>query len=250
MRLLPHNPWLALPVAWLAFFALSLGVRQIVHALPPGPAWESQAILKVLLAGLALGAAALELLSPRALGFCRPTTGVWGRSIGGGLLLGVVTTLVILLAPWIASHLGSAPQAGSEPKGLRAVLGGYSFGALVVWVWIVSSVSEEVFCRGWFQASTGGIGASSLGALLPSALLFGGLHLLLLGAGVDRMSVAIIVTATTLLGLLAAWVRATSASIYPPIAAHVAFNVGGVIGGVAFAMVTMAVTGKMPFGAK
>ena len=114
---------------------------------------------------------------------------------------------------------------------LRSVMGGYSFGAMVLWVWIVSSVSEEVFCRGWFQTSTmSDTSRATLLALLPSAILFGSLHLLLVSADVDVASVVVVVIATTLLGLLAA-ARATSASLYPAIAAHVAFNVGGAAGG-------------------
>jgi membrane protease YdiL (CAAX protease family) len=91
------------------------------------------------------------------------------------------------------------------------------------------------------------VAAGALGALLPSAVLFGSLHLVMLFAGVDRASVAVVVVSTTLLGLLAAWAKAATGSLYPPIAAHVAFNVGGALGGIAYAGAYRAVTGKMPF---
>lgn len=88
---------------------------------------------------------------------------------------------------------------------------------------------------------------AALGRLLPSALLFGALHLVMLSAGIERRAVAAIVASTALLGLLAAWARATTGSLWPAIAAHVAFNVGGVVGGALYAGTYRAVTGKMPF---
>jgi hypothetical protein len=232
IRLLPRNAWAALPVAWLFFFAISLLVKQISSALPAGPAWRSQAILKGALLAFAVTAAVVQGIELRRVGFCRPEHAVWGRALAGGFLLGAVTTLVVMV---------------SGVRGLRSVLGGYSFGAMVLWVWIVSSVSEEVFCRGWFQTSTmSDTSRATLLALLPSAILFGSLHLLLVSADVDVASVAVVVIATTLLGLLAAWARATSASLYPAIAAHVAFNVGGAAGGIVYAIGYAVMTGKVP----
>ncbi len=118
-------------------------------------------------------------------------------------------------------------------RGLRPVLSGYSFGALVFWVWIVSSVSEEIFCRGWFQTSTSTTGGGLL-SLWPSALLFGALHWSMLAARVDLASTLVVVASTSVLGLLAAWARSASGSLYPAVAAHVAFNLGGLLGGIGY----------------
>jgi membrane protease YdiL (CAAX protease family) len=203
-------------VAWLGFIVATvlLGARLRGLERAAGPAWRPQAILDIGLVVVSLIAAHVEGIGLGRLGFCLPAHPVWGRAIAGGLLLGGSTTLVILLAGL---------------RGLRPVVGGYSFGAVLFWVWIVSSVSEEIFCRGWFQASTEG--GAGLSALLPSAILFGAMHLVLLVARVDIGSTTVIVAATSLLGLLAAWARAGSGSLYPAIAAHLAFNVGGVLGG-------------------
>jgi membrane protease YdiL (CAAX protease family) len=180
------------------------------------------------------GASAAQRMGFDALGFRRPAVALWGRTIGGGLALGFLSTLAMIFV---------------GATGMSTVIGKYSFAALVLWVWIVSSMSEEVFCRGWFQSVTGAVGAPpTFATLLPSALLFGGMHLLLIGSGVEIRTVVAVVVGTTLLGLLAAWARAKSTSLYPSIAAHVAFNVGGVIGGIAYAIAYVVVTGHRPFG--
>ena len=82
--------------------------------------------------------------------------------------------------------------------------------------------------------------------LLPSALLFGSLHLNLLFAGVDLLSIAILVPSVTLLGMLTAWVRVRSGSLYPAIVTHVAFNVGGTLGGILYVVGSSIVTGQVP----
>ena len=235
MRLLPHDAWLAAPVAWLVFVGVGQAVKAGMRAWPSAPKWASHAILKTLVLVVSFPAAAVEGLSLRDLGLRAPQAPVWGAAIGWGLSLGATGTLVMLLA---------------NLEGLRKVVGQHSFVAIVVWFWIVSSVAEEVFCRGWFQSSTmSDVAGSNLAALMPSAVLFGSLHLVLLWAGVERKAVAVVVVSTAILGLLAAWARAASGSLYPAIAAHVAFNVGGALGGIAYAVGYRAVKGKMPFQA-
>jgi membrane protease YdiL (CAAX protease family) len=197
-----------LPAAWLVFFAASAFVKK--RGQRGGPVWRASAIAEILLALVALDLAFLEGMGLRELGFVWPARAVWGSAIGGGLILGALATSAML---------------GFRLRGLRSALSGYSMGALLVWAFIVPSICEEIFCRGWFQASTG--------SLLGSALLFGGMHAPLRLAGIDGRSVTVIVIATTLLGLLAAWARAVSGSLYPAIAAHLAFNFGGALFGIA-----------------
>jgi uncharacterized protein len=235
MSVLPRSPWLAVPVAWLLFFAVGRLTKAGLKRLPEGPRWRSHAVLKIALLVVSLAAIALEGLSFSDVGFRSPARSVWGASIGLGLMLGAVGTLVVLVAGL---------------QGLRKAMQSQSLASIVVWVWVVSSVVEEAYCRGWFQTATTPVASQvSLVALLPSAVLFGSMHLALLSAGVDCASVAFIVAATTALGLLCAWAKAATGSLYPPIAAHVAFNVGGVLGGIVYAAVYRGVTGRMPFQA-
>ena len=55
-----------------------------------------------------------------------------------------------------------------------------------------------------------------------------------------------LVVATTLLGLHTAWARAASGSLFPAVGAHVAFNVGGVAGGVVYTIARAITTGELP----
>ncbi|HEY6460330.1 MAG TPA: CPBP family intramembrane glutamic endopeptidase [Polyangiaceae bacterium] len=233
MRTLPHDPWLAVPLAWAVFFAIGRAVKAALARLPAGPKWRSHAALKVTLLAAAFGLAAAQGLGASGVGLVAPSRGVWGTAVGLGLLLGAAGTLLMLAA---------------GIQGLRKAVAGHSLASIVFWFWIVSSIAEEVFCRGWFQGTTmAAVTGTSLAPLLPSAVLFGSLHLTLLSAGVERRAVVAIVGSTALLGLLAAWARATTGSLYPPVAAHVAFNVGGLLGGVLYAGAYRARTGKLPF---
>lgn len=233
MSLLPRSPWLSVPIAWLVFVAVGLMIKAALSGLPEGPRWRSHAVLKIALLAVSLAALAVGGLSLSDVGFRSPARPIWGPSIGVGLMLGAAGTLVVLI---------------SGLQGLRKAMKDQSFASIVLWVWIVSSAVEEIYCRGWFQTTTmPEVAQASIAALLPSAVLFGSMHLTLLTAGVDRASVALVVASTTALGLLCAWARAASDSLYPAIAAHVSFNVGGALGGVAYAAVYRSVTGRMPF---
>jgi membrane protease YdiL (CAAX protease family) len=214
VSILPSEPWLAVPIAWLVFVGTGYAVKWLHGKLREGPAWRPHAAMKLAVLGVAFGLAALQGMSLADLGFRAPERGVWGTAIGLGLLLGAVGTLVML-------SMGL--------RGLRKAIGKHSFPSIVLWFWIVSSVAEEIFC---------------LVSLLPSGVLFGTLHLVMLSAGISRGSVAVIVVSTTALGLLAAWALAATGSLYPAIAAHVAFNVGGPIGGILYASGYRVATGR------
>ncbi len=104
----------------------------------------------------------------------------------------------------------------------------YRFYQIVLVIWFWSSVTEEVFTRGWLQ--------SSLPAWrwIVSGLFFGSMHLTVWWAGADLATSAILVAATTLLGLLCGRLRDRHESLTPAIAAHMSFNVGGLLGGILY----------------
>jgi membrane protease YdiL (CAAX protease family) len=122
----------------------------------------------------------------------------------------------------------------------------------VLWVWIVSSVVEEIFCRGWFQSLAAGLDAgdprAARAAVIWSTALFGSLHFVLLAGGIDLGTFAVILVSVTTLGYVCALARARSGSLVPAITAHVAFNVGGgFVGGLLYAIVYRIATGRLPF---
>jgi membrane protease YdiL (CAAX protease family) len=138
----------------------------------------------------------------------------------------------------------------SGGKGLQVALGPMTLWQLVLVIWIWSSLSEEIFTRGWLQGALHPWRDTMLaGFPLPAAvsgLVFGAMHLSLFAKGVDAISALVIVLAATTLGLWAGVVRERSGSILPPLAAHIAFNVGGAVGGAAFVLVYRLSTGHFP----
>lgn len=217
------NPAVLTLAALVVFYIISFATGALVRHLLPEMFWLPQVAVKVLMVVVAIAVARAAQLDLRDLGFRRATAPIYARALGIGLVLGIVATSAVLL---------------SGATGLRPMMKNYSFGQIVLFVWGISSVSEEIFCRGTFQTLLFGSEhtAAKLGALLPSALLFGLMHVGLIIVGVDFPSIAILIPLLTCLGLLTAWARARSGSLYPAIVGHVAFNVGGVGGGIIYTL--------------
>jgi membrane protease YdiL (CAAX protease family) len=235
-----RRPGPAFVVAWALFLAALLApdlAEQLGVGTAP-PAWVPHALVKTTLLGLSLAGIALAGGRWSEWGFRRAADARWGRFILRGGALGAATSAVIILSPARGMHW------------LREL----GFAGLVVWIWIHSSVSEEVFVRGWFQGFVRPEGSAPLriGPLsldkrcALSALLFGSMHLPNVRYGADAWTLAIVVSATTALGWLAARDRARSGSLGPPIATHVAFNVGGMVGAILTTLAVVVASGEPP----
>lgn len=192
------------------------------HPLLSPTSLGSNFAFKAVLATVCLVFMALDHRPWRAFGWRRPRALKWRRMWLSGLGLGALTTLLILATP-----------AQGHP-----LLEGAGLGQIIAVIWIWSSVTEEVFARGLLQTWTRGGSSSSWASppILASALVFGAMHLSLLSIGTDGWTVAIIVAATTVLGLVTGFFRQTSGSLFPAILVHVAFNVGGLVAGIAWAL--------------
>jgi membrane protease YdiL (CAAX protease family) len=232
-RMMAISPWLAVAVAAMGFVALGQGLKHGVLPLLPDAPWMGQALLKLSLVAVVLAIAKAEGWSWPELGFRGNLKGS-ARYAWAGLALGALATLASIF---------------TGNLGMSKLVGKFSLPAMIGWVWIVSSVSEEIFCRGWFQAHLEKQSPSPTDAarvLLPSALLFGGLHLSLLLAGAGWGTTLLIVLSATALGYVTAVARARSGSLYPAILAHVAFNVGGAMGGATYVIAYRLTTGQLP----
>jgi membrane protease YdiL (CAAX protease family) len=223
--------------AWspLGTFSIALGVFVAAFlaadALPesvtnPYP-WARQAVTLGLMAAVAVGAMAASGRPLAEFGFRRPLP-AQGHFKLWGLLLGAASTTAIL-----ASGMRGMGSTGAAS---------YGFAGIVLWM-VISSFVEEIFCRGWFQTLAG---ESTRAAVLASAALFGTMHLALLFSDMEIAAVVILVLSVTALGYVCATARARTASLRPAIAAHVLFNVGGLVGGVIYTIAYRILTGHLP----
>ena len=185
----------------------------------------SHVLLKLLLGGLVLVVAGMRKGGLGEMGWGRPRGWVWGVVVIGCGFLGVCASVGLL---------------GFEGGGVP-LMQGLSFLEIVVTVWLLSTVVEELFCRGLMQGWMGGGekdgGVWLNGGVVGGAVLFGGMHLTLLMDGADGVTVGVILVATTILGWLCGGLRRMSESLWPAVLGHFAFNVGGVVGAVAFMLV-------------
>ena len=154
-----------------------------------------------------------------------------GRAVGvsAAISLGVVVATMIVM-----SVLG--PRGGG--MGMPGV---DSFVKVVVSVWLLASTAEEMLFRGLLlgalsplsrRAWTVGRCRISLPVVI-AAVLFGLVHLGLMGVMAAPMVVLIVVMATVA-GLVAGYYREKTGSLVPAIAAHMTFNV--VSGGLAMVL--------------
>jgi membrane protease YdiL (CAAX protease family) len=229
------NPPAAFGLALGVFVAAILASRAVPGSVTARHPWARQAVSQGLMAAFALGAMAASKRPLAEFGFRRPAP-ARGRFLLWGLGLGAASTGLIL---------------GLGLRGLRGYLAAYGLPGIVLWIWIVSSVVEELFCRGWFQTIVAaGEGNSDGGrtsaAVMWSAALFGTMHLALLFGDVEIAAVMVIVPSVTALGYVCATARARTGSLRPAIAAHVLFNVGGLLAGVVYTVAYRVATGHMP----
>jgi membrane protease YdiL (CAAX protease family) len=230
------NPLAAFGLALGVFVAAFLAARALPESVTTHYPWARQAVTQGLMAAVALGGMAASGRPFAEFGFRRPAPAK-GHFMLWGLVLGAASTGVIL--------------AFGLP-GMRGRLAAYGLPGYVLWIWVISSIVEEVFCRGWFQSLVAGVGESDAhgertrAAVMWSAALFGAMHLPLLFAGVDIAAVVVIVLSVTALGYVCATARARTGSVRPAIAAHVMFNVGGFLAGVIYSIAYRVATGHLP----
>lgn len=102
---------------------------------------------------------------------------------------------------------------------------------LTVWIW--SSLCEEVLVRGFIQGRIQKFQKYRFFKLslpvLVSGLFFGAMHLSLIKAGMGPWFVAFIVFNTSVLGIVAAYYREKSGSLFPAFLAHFLANFIGSI---------------------
>lgn len=217
----------------------------------PGELFESQIARRIATQGLELilALAAIAIIGKgkfAAYGFCKPryeqTSPIsllhWSLFGLGAMAMGGVATTVMLLS-----------GAAGNPIARQM-----TFPEVVIFVWILSSTIEEVLTRGFIQSDL----ATAIDPqkripflrvnypTLISAIFFGLMHLSLWLKGADFKTLLITILFTFSLGLLAGYLRDRTKSLFPAIGAHMLANIGGAIGGIIYAIITILSGGEFP----
>ena len=158
----------------------------------------------------------------------KKSTGSWWKFTLYALLIGAFSVLAVKFSPG---------------KGMEGALKGIKPGQLLLLV-IVASAVEELFIRGWLQGflwplqtRTVNLGLVVFSVpVLTGALAFGAMHLPM-GLSIDLWTTGIVIVFTTSLGLLAGIIRERTGSLLPSIATHLAYNAGGVLGGLIYLLI-------------
>ena len=154
------------------------------------------------LRGRGTGVASLGLTAPTAPGLMLVlmSAGALGASLG-------LTALYSTIVNWLGATYIAPPEIPKDIifPGLAAVL---TYQAVALW----TPITEEIFFRGFVYAGlVPRLGAGR--AILASAIVFGGFHIL---PG--------LIIPTFMTGLLLAWLYYKTGSIWPPIAVHAGQN--------------------------
>jgi membrane protease YdiL (CAAX protease family) len=226
--------------------AISVVALVLPKLLVPGvvPSLLTTQALELVLALLAIGILGRGRFS--GYGFCLPR-------ITRFSLAAVVKWILIALAA-VAMGMLATLAATLSGAGGHPTLKQLSLPQMILFTWVFASIVEEILVRGFVQGHLSPWNETNVKLLLfrvsvptlVGALFFGAMHTVLLLAGADALTTIIIVIFTFSLGLLAGHQRAKSGSLIPAIILHTLANVGGVLGGIVYAILTILITGRPP----
>ena len=151
----------------------------------------------------------------------------WSKRLHIFLMIGI-GLILSLGVNWLALFFQFQPRTAFGFAGVHLV-------DKVLYLWLWTSISEEVFTRGLIQGYLSplqslGFRLSGITLSLPvlvGAIFFGGMHLVLLTIGISPARVLYLVLATTLLGVFAGYHKERTNSLAAPVIIHFSFNMGG-----------------------
>ena len=229
------NNSLAAIVVGLVVFTLAALLSQPLKTMTSETnTWLPQVGLKLILVVVSLMAARLFRLPFSHLGFNRNRIGSTRKFILMSLLLGALGSSFVLIS-------GIPRMPGLSNRSILQII-------LTIWLW--SSICEEIFARGFVQGllrnstKTFMIGNIQLSeGALASAIVFSAIHFSIYLGGGSLSTCFTIMTLTFFLGLLAGKARDES-NLLAAVYVHIAFNVGGAIGGIITNVISFLITGE------
>lgn len=236
-----RNPWTHAAVGFAWGLALFLGLGWLLkHALGPARS-ESPALSQfVFKTSMVL----VSLIAWRLSG--RPFHAMGWRGAGWRNRAYLVP-FAISAGSMMAASVGMILLGTRHPLASRM-----SFLEIVLLIWVLSSVSEEVYVRGlvqsWIVDRDGADGTHSPfePPIVASALLFAAMHAPLMWSPAGFKGGLVIVLATLGVGLACAILRARTASLWPAIACHVLGNMAAIPGGILGVIIYRLIHGRLP----
>jgi membrane protease YdiL (CAAX protease family) len=137
------------------------------------------------------------------------------------LVIGVIANVILNFMPGKDSFM---------PKG-------FSFGHIVVFIWLYASICEEIYTRGLIQGylrplTNRAVLIAGIRLSLPvivGAVYFSLIHLMAFGKVGNPLTLAIFLIAAFILGLLAGYQLEKTGSLIPAIIVHMSFNISGTL---------------------
>jgi membrane protease YdiL (CAAX protease family) len=216
--------------AWLA--------RRLAPLMSENTSLAGQCALKVLLIVASLALWACTQRTWAEMGWQRPRRGE------------------VRLVRWYALAaitMGAASIVLTWTRSRHPALAGMNFLEIVVAIWLLSSIAEEIFVRGliqsWIAAPSSPEPVTNVQriAVPVSAAFFAGMHVPLMWMGAGVFGGGIIVAATLLVGWAAAELRARTDSLAHAIGVHIFGNVAAVPFGILGVIAYRLTFGEMPF---
>lgn len=225
----------ALVVGIIIFFvAIYLPKVFLEGVIAPVAATQALELILSLLAIAILGGARFA-----EYGFCRPQ--------GDYLATANIPRIAIMAV--VAVVLGMAATSAVLITGAvgNPIIKKMNIFQIMLFVWIFSSIIEEIFTRGFIQSHIARATSASIRLVffrveipvLIGALAFASMHLVLLRSGAGAATLLIILPFTFFVGLLAGHERSRSASLIPAIGVHMLANIGGLLGGIVYAIISV-----------
>jgi len=141
-------------------------------------------------------------------------------------LISIGCLVIVIIFNIIHHSIHKSPPEAFEPD---------TFINTILFVWLWSSICEEVLTRGLMQGYLMPLANRQFKffkirislPVLITALFFSGMHSTLLSKGMSPLFVSGILVNTFILGIVAGWYREKSRSLIPAILIHIIFNIGG-----------------------
>jgi len=146
------------------------------------------------------------------------------------LAVGVIANIILTFMP---DHESIMPE-------------GYSFGHIMVFIWLYASICEEIYARGLIQGYLKPLVNHALVIfkirlslpVLSGAAFFSLIHLMAFAATLNPLTLIVFLVIAFILGLIAGYQLEKTGSLIPAVIVHMIFNISGSLVDSAFSLIS------------